>query len=338
LTKRKTISVVVVVVRNRMHPEVAQASELGLQAYKSNDVLTAIAHVERALAIEPEHARLWSWLGEMYAEQEQFGASVTAFQKAIDLDDQLAGAHSGLGRSLQAIQKWSEAEAALRRSIDLRPTATRLVLLADIQASQGKEEDAERTLRQALVLEPTNDEALFNLGVRLSWKDPGEAEVFFRRAIEVDPKLAEAHRELGLLLARRGDSVRAEEMLRTSLDLDPEQPWALIYLGTLLSGEGRLHEAESAFLAASQQEPLWAEPHRLLGQLYLLEGTPAKAVEEYQRAVLTDPRDPDAALGFAKAHLALGRYTEGREWLETALRLGPPPDKVREIRELLGWQ
>jgi Flp pilus assembly protein TadD len=118
---------------------VATLSDQALRAYKANDLSAAIVHLERALAIEPVHARLWSWLGEMYAEQEQFASSVTAFERAIALDNQQAAAYSGLGRSLAAVQKLAEAEAALKKSIELKPTASRLVLLADVQLSQGRE-------------------------------------------------------------------------------------------------------------------------------------------------------------------------------------------------------
>lgn len=321
-----------------MRANAAQLSEIVLEAYQRGDTAMGLAHMERALQLDGSNANLWALLSEMYVEQEQFAAAIDGFQRAISLKPELASAHSGLGRALYEIESWADAEAALARSIELKPSAARMVLLADTQAAQGQRDKAEATLRNALDRYPESEEISFNLGSLLSWKHPDEAASLFRRAIEVNREFAPPYRELGLLAARDGRTAEAEDLLKSSLRLDPDEPWTHLYLGTLLSQLGRFAEAEGAYKAAGAVAPDWAEPYRLLGEMHLDRENLADAVEAFQQATATDPTDADAAYGLGRALLRIGNYSEGRQWLDAALRLGLSAEKTQDARRLLAWE
>ena len=126
-------------------------------------------------------------------------------------------------------------------------------------------------------------------------------------------------------------------MLRSAIQLDNADPWAHIYLGNVFVNSGRVSEAESEYLAALSQEPLWSEPRRLLGQLYSDEGRHHEAIAELERAVVDSPDDPESAYALALAFLESGNRDAARPWFERALALNPSQQTITAIRKHLQW-
>src|SRR5262249_34026236 len=109
--------------------------------------------------------------------KRQVDEAIACYRKAIELDPNLARAHTNLGKALQARHRLDEAIACFRRAIELDP-------------------------KDALLHS--------NLGSVLHARDQlDEAIACFRRAIELDPNFAEAYCNLGHSLARRGDYAEA---------------------------------------------------------------------------------------------------------------------------------
>jgi tetratricopeptide (TPR) repeat protein len=320
-----------------MHEEALRLSRDALSKFKADKTTAAIEAMRHALEYEPRCADLWMWLGEMYAQDEQFSSAISSFETAIGLNSSLAAAHSALGRSLEELGKWGQAERALRSSIALAPTASRYVILAKVQLAQQKEDESEESIRRALELEPQNEEALFSFGLRKRWRNAEEAEAIFKQVVAINRDFAPAYRELGLLLARKGDHEVAERMLRAAVALDGADPWTRIYLGSLFAELGRVPDAEQEYHLALKQEPLWPEPRRLLGRLYSNIGRHAEAIDELKQAVIDGPDDPENAYGLGLALVAFGNQEEGRRWFERALELNPSQQTVHAIQQRLQW-
>ncbi len=120
----------------------------------------AIRLLESVVRQAPLHAGAWAFLADLYAGEEQFAAAEEAFNRAIAAKPDYAAAYSGLGRSLAALGRNRDALSAFEASIRLHPTASRYVLLADVQGSLEANSAAEQSLRRALELEPDNEEAM----------------------------------------------------------------------------------------------------------------------------------------------------------------------------------
>jgi protein O-GlcNAc transferase len=283
----------------------------------------AAALLERAVALDPADPATWSWLGHCYADREQYGAAIDAFDRAAAIDPAFAPAHSGRAQVLEAVGRYSEAEASMRHAVKLQPTAARYVLLGDIQAASGRDSHARTSFEEALRLDPSDDEAMFNLALLIRAEEPEKAEGLLRKALEIDPLFSEAHREHGFALARRGDYPGAEHHVRTALGIESSDPWGHLYLANILWSLNRLSEAETEFLQACQKAPLWSVPHWLLGFFYEKTGQAQLARREFELAVENDPKDANAAYHLGKYLADFGFAEEGRKWLLKALELDP---------------
>jgi len=135
---------------------------------------------------------------------------ISAAQKALQLDPELAEAHARLADIYQQLFRWSDAEAEYKRALELKPNdaATHLAFAIWL-ACQGRTEEA------------------------IAWS---------RRARELDP-LGTSGNTIGhiLLYARHYDEATHE--LRSVLALQPDDAEALWYLGTVLIAQGRPAEA-----------------------------------------------------------------------------------------------
>jgi len=171
------------------------------------------------------------------------------------------------------------------------------------------------------------------------------------------PDSAYAHVELGILLAERGELVRAIEEYRTALRLAPGMARAHGNLGVAYEKAGRLDLALPHHLAAVQLDPAYSKGFVNLGNAYAAMGRRDEAVAQYRTAVrlrpdrvefhislanaLSDGGDREGAMAEYRAALALdpssadahlhvgialgeqGRLGEAIEHLETAARLAP---------------
>jgi tetratricopeptide (TPR) repeat protein len=287
----------------------------------------------RASAIDPQDARIWTWLGYVYDDQEQYNAALEAFDKARALDASFAGGYSGAAQTLKALGRLAEAETAMQRALDARPTSAGYVLLGDMQMNQGRDSAAIASFQLALDLDPTNDEAFFNWAVLIRDKDPTAAESMLRKAIAIDPLFGAAHRELGFLMARLRNYPPAEHEVRTAVSLEPSDPWARIYLGNVLWSQGKVAEAEEEFVTACHVAPLWPSPHWLLGMFYAAVDNPAAAERELAMATALDDSDADAAFHLGNFLLGAGRKDEARKWVGRALQLDPQHERARQVRD-----
>lgn len=197
------------------------------------------------------------WLfGYEYLNNMYYNSSIDCFRRAIELDERCVPAWGGLGRALDALERWDEAEAAFRHRLELDESANHYVFLAMVLLQQSKYRDAidccDRALqlddrqidallnqgfaysslglhekaveccRRAISIDSEYDEAYICLGVVLSAANElEEASDAFQRAIDINPQSASAYREFGLLQQFRGDSELAKSYLQSSVDLGP---------------------------------------------------------------------------------------------------------------------
>jgi tetratricopeptide (TPR) repeat protein len=85
----------------------------------------------------------------------------------------------------------------------------------------------------------------------------------------------------------------------------------------------RLQRAHGRLLEYLERRPEDARGHALLGRIYLLNGLPEAAREEYLRAVELAPGNPDWHVNLAVAYLETGYADRARTELETTLELAP---------------
>jgi adenylate cyclase len=187
---------------------------------------------EKAIALDPQYAEAYAWLGWTYHAERNFGWSadsqtrereVALAQQALTLDDSLAGAHSLLSFGYAEKQQYDEALAEGNRAIALDPNdATIYAKQAQVLNLADRPQEALQAIEKAMRLNPHYPPlTLLELGwaYRLLGRYE-EAIAALRGAVVGNPDYLLPHLHLAMIYSelRRDKEAQAEgvEILRIS--------------------------------------------------------------------------------------------------------------------------
>jgi tetratricopeptide (TPR) repeat protein len=222
----------------------------------------AIEPLKQAIAIEKKYFHAHNDLGVVYMKLGQAELSEAMFKEAIRINDQMELPHLNLaillnrqgrykevaddllkyqrrfpsvnsihGPLIEALiesRMWAEAEAELKRALDLKmfDEVDLKTKLGAMQIRQGKFEAAAATLQEAVAKEPDNAAALFNLGTALLQAGKlDEAEKRLLRAYEIrGSSMPGAQLMLGQLYFQKKDYEKALGAFENYLRDLPDAP------------------------------------------------------------------------------------------------------------------
>lgn len=196
--------------------------------------------------------------------------------------------------------------------------------------------DAETLYREVIARNPDSWMAHSNLGSILM-RAPGksqEAMSQLETALRLNPDLPEAHNNIGVLLSSiPGQTANAIQEFHAALKLRPNYAEAHNNLGSVLSDDpSRMAEAVAEYQEALRITPEYADAHNNLGSAYSALDRPDDALNEFETALRLDPHLAEAHANLGVALLKTpGRAKQGVAELQTALRLRPDMQRVREI-------
>jgi tetratricopeptide (TPR) repeat protein len=128
-------------------------------------------------------------------------------------------------------------------------------------------------------------------------------------AIENAPQNWEPHMFLGSAYAETDDLEKAHEEMFLALELAPD--------------EAAREQAENMIGYYWQQ-------YNKQGMQYIDAAKYDEAIKEYEKAVLIDPRKPDALTGLGVAYQSLGEYDEAVEYFTMAYDAAPENETIQE--------
>jgi len=142
---------------------------------------------------------------ELMAQSDRAGAE-DAFRRALQLQPELAAAHSNLGLLQEEAGQPEAAEASYRRALELDPGLVQTCInFGALLAARQRYAEAEAIYQRALGLAPEHPGVLSNLGALLAEVNrETEAEACYRAALAAAPKHRSAAFNLGTLLLRQG--------------------------------------------------------------------------------------------------------------------------------------
>ncbi len=136
-------------------------------------------------------------------------------------------------------------------------------------------------------------------------------------------------RGAGLVGTQAGNEAAAD-LLGKAVELDPSFVVAQYALGLAHLALGNRWKAAAQFRASTQLDPLFAEPYKSLGDLFL--AAPRRlfdqAVEAYQKALELRPFYADAYVGLGDARAAKGEVDEAIASYQKALLYNPGNPRV----------
>jgi adenylate cyclase len=284
--------------------------------YSKDWVLKAIDVFKQAIAVDSNYALAYSGLADAYFRlsnvhcppREVLPKAKKAALRAVEIDDNLAEAHSSLGLvKVYYDQDWSGAEYEFRKAIRLNPQA--------VLAHQ-------------------------RFGSYLTFMGRFEESIrHYETALEFDPFSLQINTNLATTYFLRGEYERAIKHLKKTLELEPHYMPTLFVLGCVYIQQGRLEEAIEQFQSIYKFDEEAYLAMGFMGYAHALAGQRAEAetllnvLEEISQRKYVSP------YSMLTIHLALGPeervfelleqlYEERNDWL-VWLKVSPELQTVR---------
>jgi TolB-like protein len=146
------------------------------------NIKKAADYFQQAIEKDPQYALAYSGLADCHVllpvypdlgsnPRDELPQAIGAAQKAVQLDDTLAEAHSSLARALASNLQLSAAVSEFKRAIELNPNyATAHQWFGECLQSQGRVEEGLAELKQAQELDPLSLIINSLLGVRVRYR------------------------------------------------------------------------------------------------------------------------------------------------------------------------
>lgn len=275
---------------------------------RGDGIAKSIELFQQAIVADPSYALAYAGLADAYSASPPFtlmaaaqanSLALPAARKAVELDPQLAEAHSALAGALAHEFKWDEAEREFQRGLQLAPnnanlhySHAQLYLL-----TMGKPQEALTEIRTALALDPLSPIMNSNLGFYLTvLHRDDEARQQFQKCIAEFPDFRPCYAKYARFLASRGEWAEAEriygdqKVYETYLPQGATPPvtsptaqgWAELFQAYLKSMDRRGHSPET----------WWAESYAAAGDRDQAISWLRKAVANHDNEFLWEIRNP----------------------------------------------
>ncbi len=187
--------------------------------------------------------------------------AIEAFERAIDIDDQVARFHWSLGRALAEAKRFEEAITAFHNCVGL---------------------------------DPDDAESFHRLGVMYhNLRRPQEALTYYLRATELDPEDYRAFTHLGAELGKAKRTNEAIVALKRATEIDNDHALAFVNLSAAYLDAGQLPDSFKASRRAIVLDDKNANAFYNLACAYALNGDKDEAFENLWLAQQSGYRDVD---------------------------------------------
>jgi TolB-like protein/Flp pilus assembly protein TadD len=254
-----------------------------LSKYTRLGLEESVRHFEWAIATDPAYAPAHAGLALAY---DLFGTffiglappramrakAIAAATNAIELDPNVAGAHTILANARQQEWHWADAEAAHCRAIDLNPSdATAHVGWAAFLAARGRTAEAVEAAARAGEYDPLSLQTRSAMGVQLYFaRRYDDAIRHFQTVQEMEPNHVWSLWHLALALLEMSRFDEAIEALERTVYASARSATPLGSLAMALGRAGRRSDAQRVLdeieaLATAQYVPPTAYVHSYTG-------------------------------------------------------------------------
>ena len=199
----------------------------------------------------------------------------------------------------------------------------------------GRSEDALKILKELPAADSASAEAAY-------WRArcyEKLATAAYLQLYQANPNSYRLHQLMGDLEAARGDDGKAIDEYRAAIALKPSVPNLHYSLGHLLWKDLKVPEARAELEAELALNPRHAGALNDLGNTYLLEHQPDKALPYLVRALAADSGNPDIHRDLGTAYSELGDYRKAEEQFKLAISAdhdGSVHYKLARVYQALG--
>jgi serine/threonine-protein kinase len=259
-----------------------------------------VEYFEQAIEKDPGNAQAYAGLADCYDDlgggdvfrppKETFPKAKAAAEKALEIDDTLAEAHTALGWFKWGYEwDWPGAEREFKRGIELKPSsAIAHFRYAEYLITMGRFDEGLAESRLAQELDPLSPRMAGGLAYHyLAAHRNDDAIAQYKKAIELDPTVTWLHSELGLAYANKGMYPQAiaehEEMGRQAYEVSAGNQDVASALGWVYAIAGRRNDALSILEQFKQLSSRTYVDFYLVGAIYSGLGDKDRAFESLER-------------------------------------------------------
>ena len=269
------------------------------------DTAQTIQVLQKAIAIDADHARTRTLLGIAYFRDNLTDAAIRELRHAIKLDPTLKIAHYTLGTAFLQQEAWQAAIDTFKKLIEIDPFHAKAHFsLGTAYRRIGATEAAQKRLQRFEVLS-IEEEQLTHL----------------KRFVRQNATDAEAWYRLGRIQLKRQLWHEATQSLERYVTLAPQETRGYEALGYVQFQRQNYKQAAAMYQKVIQQKPNVATYRNSLGGTYLMLEQYPKAIEQYQTAIHLKPSEPRFYLNLSKAYELAGAHTEAEKTYKEYERL-----------------
>ncbi len=258
----------------------------------------SLESVEAYLRENPQDATAWNVKGVFHAQREEFGDALRALDQAIQLDSEIAAAHSNRGRVLLTLgsEKASEALKSFDRALKLKPDE--IDTLRDkalALRALGRAEDELEIYTKMSQLNKEEWSIWLRLGdIQLEVGDFRSAISSYDKSLELKDDLVPAYIRRAIALAFDTQSDKALKSAETATKLDPNNPEAWLIRGDVNLRAGKHKAAMKSLKKASELDPTDASVENTMGMVCYKDGKLSDATKHLKRAIIRRKKYPTA--------------------------------------------
>ncbi len=341
---------------------------LGETFFSAGEIEKASGYFRRVLVIEPNHFESLVYSGISASESGDADSAETLLKRSIERRPDAFLPHFALGALHAHASRWTEAEKALVRALEVARVPSAHVLLGTVLREKGELARAIEQFEAALVLEPGLEDAMFQLGLCYLEKNwPKRALECFQHALEKNPKRLEFQEAVRLLERRRRYSLprvdgpgaeayreaeesvargglrRAHALYLKALEAEPGNSTIRISYALICASLGLWREAAAACRAVLDGDPedvVAAAACSTLAEALRAEGKPEEAATFVREFLERHDSKTAQTVGYYELATSLA---ESGEDLDSALdyagrALSSAPDELKPYPlAALGW-
>jgi tetratricopeptide (TPR) repeat protein len=273
-----------------------------------------------AIQREPQESYLHYWLGRCFYELRDYNRAISSLERAVALDPNRSDYHDWLGKSygrkaeetnlFSAFSSISLAHKARREfegavrldANNLEAQRDLIRYLLNAPGIVGGSEGAAQQRINALAAVDSIEAALAQAELFVSRKKFNEADREYRKVLDLKPNRIGVYFEIAEYYRDRGDAERMSQAIEAGVPLAPSDHRLDYYRGiSLILGNQDQAAAERDLrhyldtVPDNANVPSHSTVHEWLGRLYERKGQLDRAAQEYQAALILDPRNKLAA-------------------------------------------
>jgi len=310
--------------------EAEQRVEKAREFFEQRRWPEALVELRAAIVIDPYNSGWLFNIGLILDEMERFDEAIAAYRQSLELEGDDIEALNRLGIDLAREGHYSQALEAFERiqalDASFEPAyCHRIALYAELR----DHEKAEEMFYTARLYREQCPHCYYNIGVSLAGRGLFDKAIYcWQKTLDLDDHYPQVHLRLAEAFGDQGRPETARQHYLMELRRNPGDIDTLLDLGGLLMEMGRIQDGGEKFRHAVELCPEHPAAHYCLGQWLMETGSDRQAIAAFGRALRLDPTCTGAHLCLGKLYQARGRRQRALRHLREECLLAPEDPRI----------